>query len=98
VTLADKNLYEAGLELAECPKRGWVVYTSVSGEDPDFCAFFLSEHEALHFRETYRDEEGEPLFDSAIELAILTPHGIVTANDFRLNTHELLAQRIAETE
>lgn len=95
---------EAGVELVEpddAEARGFAVWDGCEGEDPRFVAFFVRKDEADGFVETALNEDGERRFhdhNTDVGLAILTERGIVSANDFTIETHEQLVERIKKWE
>lgn len=48
---------------------GWAVLTGCEGDDPTLHALFVGKHaqaDAQRYVDTYRDEDGEPLFDPCV--------------------------------
>jgi hypothetical protein len=81
--------YSNGLELVEASTEGWAVFSHINGECPEFVAFVTDEKRARRM--------AKRTFDGTWELAVLTPHGIVSANDYEIATHAELRARIAAT-
>ena len=94
--------YSNELELQpDVGARGWAVFSGCEGECPRLVGFFPRKEDAELFTNAPDpdDEDGEvyPLDgNNSIELSVLTPHGIVTANDYEIATHEELEKRITE--
>jgi hypothetical protein len=90
----DIDWYGAGLELQD--EDGWALYCGCDGEQGDFVGFFPNKETAESVA-GLRDAEGEPCFpESQVVHAILTPLGIVAANDFTIGTHKQLRRAFAK--
>ncbi|HEX4334653.1 MAG TPA: hypothetical protein VH062_02000 [Polyangiaceae bacterium] len=89
------NFYDLGLE-AVTDVDGWAVFSGCDGEDPRFVSFHVDESDACEcVRRMKSDPERSD--DVAAELAVLTSDmGVVSANDFELQTHEQLRARIEQ--
>jgi len=91
------NWYKHGLE-PTTDVDGWSVFSEAEGDDPKFVAFFVLKEQAEAFLTLRHQEDTEtPLvFEPAVELAVATEdYGIVTANDYTIDNHKQLRDRIA---
>jgi len=90
------KFYEMGLEPVT-DQNGWAVFTGCEGETPDFVAFFVDEKAANAFAKSLNEDPEFGNQDAFTFLAVLTSDmGIVAENDFELQTHEQLRERIQE--
>jgi hypothetical protein len=90
-----ERLWSLNLEQVAPGREGWALYTGSEGDAPWFLGFFVrrSDAEALLVA---RDADGGLLLcDPVIVPALLTEHGVVAANDFEIETHEQLRERLA---
>jgi aromatic ring-opening dioxygenase LigB subunit len=70
-------------------QRGWSVYTGCDGECGEFVGFFPDKEDAEMFAAIYARIENT---GQAVVPAVITPHGLVCANDIHIETHEQLLQ------
>lgn len=86
-----------GVEL-ETTEEGWAVYGGSEGDNAYFVAFFLREDTAQSFAQAKHPDpdEGTLVFDPCVTLALRTPVGIISANDYTVKNHEQLKARLAE--
>jgi len=82
------------IETRDVPKELWAVFEGKEGENPRFCALFFNCEQAMAALNA-RTQEGELLFfDVDCVPALLTPKGIVFANDYTATTHAHLREEI----
>lgn len=87
--------YEHGVS-AEMDLEGWSIHTGCEGEDPTFVGFLVDKGDA-EFLLT-RKQEDDPACayytDPSIDVAIVKEHGIITSNDFAVDTHDKLETHV----
>jgi|WetSurMetagenome_2_1015567.scaffolds.fasta_scaffold542702_2 hypothetical protein len=95
--MGNMKYYEFGLDVASEGYTGWALFCGVDGEDPKLIGFFTKKEDARLFAAQKDPEDPECLLhcDTDVVPAILTNEGLVSANDFGINTHEELKARIA---
>lgn len=78
---------------------GWGIYSGCEGEDPSFVGFIVHEDTAQEIvRSASANGEFEQIvFDGQTMPAILTEYGVVTSNDYEINTHAKLRAKYAES-
>lgn len=95
------DLCRVGIQHEEC-QDGWAVYSECEGDAPTFRAFFPSQLDAEAFAAAedphahHGEDEGPICFDACVVVAVMTPAGIYTSNDYSIDTHEALRARVAE--
>jgi hypothetical protein len=92
------QFWDANLELEPLiGQPGWSIYTGSDGDDPWFLGFFIRKSDAEALLRLRDPEDGvTPLYcDPVIVPSLLTEHGVVTANDYQIKTHEQLRERLA---
>jgi len=91
------TLYEHGIDLHPLC-RGWAIYTGSEGESPDFRGFFLNRLDAENVVRVSSSLDIPLFWEPCIVPAILTEHGIITANDCELDTPEKLSEHIHDID
>ena len=76
--------------------EGWAVYSLCEGDCPVFGGFHVSRESAWDAVEKRDDDGDRVLYDADVFDAILLPEGLVTANDYNIQNHKQLAERIEQ--
>jgi hypothetical protein len=79
--------------------EGWAVYSGCEGDASTFRGFFIREEDAEAFsiaNDPDEEEEFPLCVDPAAVVALLTDDGIYTANDYEIETHQQLRDRLIE--
>lgn len=84
------------IPLMQKPVSGWAVYSRCEDHCPTFEGFHITHRFAEEKIEERNDEGDRVLFDAGVFVAILLPEGLVTSNDYALQNHGQLAERIEQ--